>query len=200
MFTQFVENLVHFECRDNGLDQHRPFDRALWHAKLILRHDENIVPQARLKMRFHFWQVKIHAAAARQQGLYVVKKIHREIENCAGDNFAVKRDVFFVKVPAAWARKQHGGFVIEFVVFAVLLEGNCAQISVAQVKLPLDHVLPGRTIGVFEIGHKGTGTAVERVDDHLAISRTGDLDTAILDVRRNRRHNPLSNANVFGFV
>ena len=51
---------------------------------------------------------------------------------------------------------------------------------VAQVELALDHVVPGRRVGVLEVGHEPVGARVQRVDDHLAVGRPGDLHPALL--------------------
>ena len=45
-------------------------------------------------------------------------------------------------------------------------------------------------VGVFKIGHKDFGAAVERVDDHFAICGTGDFHAAVLQVSRRRRDAP----------
>ena len=58
---------------------------------------------------------------------------------------------------------------------------------------------PGRRVGVLEIGHEHLRTGVERVDHHLAIGRSGDLDPAIAQIRRNRRARPIAVADVLRF-
>ena len=80
MLAQLVKNLVHLECRQNGFDQDRRADRALRNAKLVLRQLEDVVPKARFEVALHFRQIKIRAAAARDQFLGVVKKEEAEIE------------------------------------------------------------------------------------------------------------------------
>ena len=81
---------------------------------------------------------------------------------------------------------------------SVLFECDGAQIGVAQIYLALDHVVPGRAIGILEVRHKGAGAAVERIDDHFPISRTGDFDTTILDIGRHWRDYPTAIAYMLG--
>ena len=60
--------------------------------------------------------------------------------------------------------------------------------GVDQVRLADDTVLPGRRVGVLEVGHEDPGARVERVDHHLPVGRPGDLDSAVREVGRGRRH------------
>ena len=199
MFAHFIKDFIHFKRGNDGLDQHRGLDGPLRHAEFVLCHYENIVPQARFEVRFHFRQIQIHAAVACEQGLHIVKKVQREIEHGGRYDLAVKCHVLFIEVPAARARKQHGGVGIEFVLLAVLFERDGAQIGVTQIDLALDHVFPRRAIGVLKVGHEGAGTAVQRIDDHLPVGRAGDFSAPILDVERQCGHHPVAVADVFRF-
>ena len=62
---------------------------------------------------------------------------------------------------------------------------------VAQIDLTFKIVLPGGRIGVLEIRHEHVRAGVQRVDDHLAIDRSGDFDAPVEQVRGNRRHLPI---------
>ena len=64
--------------------------------------------------------------------------------------------------------------------------------AVPQIDLALDHVGPGRRVGVLEVGHEDLGAGIERVDDHLAVDRAGDLDAAVQEVGRDRRDLPVA--------
>jgi hypothetical protein len=70
--------------------------------------------------------------------------------------------------------------------------------AILQIDLALDDVGPGRRGGVLEVGHEHLGPAVEGVDDHLAVDRTGDLDAAILKVGGDRRDDPVILPDVGG--
>ena len=191
MVLQLPQDLVHLERRQHRLDEHRRLDAALLHAERILRRLEDVVPQARLEMALHLGQVKIRPRAARQQFLGVVEEVQREVEDAARYRLAVDQDVLFVEVPAARARDEHRGLVVQRVALAALLEGDRAAHGVAQIDLPVDHVEPGRAVGVLEIRHEGGGARVERVDHHLAVGRPGDLDTAVEHVLGLRRDRPI---------
>ena len=67
--------------------------------------------------------------------------------------------------------------------------------AVLQVDLTVQIVRPGRCVGVFEIRHEHLGAAVQRVDDHLAVHRSGDLDPPVEQVHRNRRDPPVAIAD-----
>ena len=77
-------------------------------------------------------------------------------------------------------------------------EAELAGPAVHQVDLALDHVGPGRRVGVLEVGHEHLGPAVQGVDDHLAVGRTGDLDAAVQQVGRDRRDLPVAVAHGLG--
>ncbi len=53
-------------------------------------------------------------------------------------------------------------------------------------RLPGDHVGPGRRQRVLEVGHEDPRARVERVDHHLGLGGTGDLDPPIVEVRAGR--------------
>src|SRR5205814_2156037 len=81
---------------------------------------------------------------------------------------------------------------------AATLEADRAAHGVAQVDLAVDHVVPGRAVRVLEVRHERRGAGVERVDDHLALGRAGDLDPALEHVLRLRRDDPLCFADLLG--
>jgi len=108
--------------------------------------------------------------------------------------------VLFRKVPAARADEQHRRLVVQRIVptgFGIV-EGDLPPHCVAEVHLPFDQIVPARRRRVLEIGHVDVGPAIERVDHHLAVGRTGDLDTAVHDVARDRRHPPVAVADRLG--
>ena len=72
---------------------------------------------------------------------------------------------------------------------------SCAD-RVAQVRLAVDEVRPGRRVRVLEVRHEDVRARVERVDDHLAVDRAGDLDAAVEQVGGERRHGPVAGARL----
>ena len=97
---------------------------------------------------------------------------------------AVHEHVLLGQVPAARAREDHGDLVVQLVVLAAVrvIEGDGAGDRVAHVLLALEHVMPGRTVGILEVRHPATRPGVEGVDGHLAVGRTGQLDAPIPQV------------------
>ena len=80
MIAEFIENFVHFERRENGLDQHRSPDAALRKSQTILGIDKNVVPQPGFEMAFEFWKIEIRAASGGQELSRVVKKVQAKVE------------------------------------------------------------------------------------------------------------------------
>src|SRR5215472_589203 len=79
-----------------------------------------------------------------------------------------------------------------------IFEGDRTAYRIDQIDLSFDQVLPGRRVGILEIGHEDIGAAVQRIDHHLAVGWAGDLDAAVLKVRRDRRYLPFAVADRLG--
>ena len=60
-----------------------------------------------------------------------------------------------------------------------------------QIGLTFDDVLPRRRKRVFKVSHEHFRARIERVDEHLAIDRTGDFDAAVLEVGRRSADLPV---------
>src|SRR5207302_8953109 len=88
-------------------------------------------------------------------------------------------------------------FLIQAVLIAVLFKRDRAPERIPQVALSVDHVVPGRAVRVLEIGHECRRSAVQGVDDHLAISWSGYFDPAVEQVGGLRRDYPFGIANRF---
>src|SRR5882672_6524971 len=99
-------------------------------------------------------------------------------------------------MPASRTRDKNRGLLLEAVGLSLLLEADAPTHGIVQIDLALDHVGPGRAVGVLEIRHEGRGAAVERVDHHLAIGRPRDLDAAIEHILRLRRDGPVAGAHL----
>ena len=89
-------------------------------------------------------------------------------------------------MPAARAHEERRRALAERVVLAAfgLDVADGAADGVRQVDLALDQVVPRRRGRVLEVRHEDVRARVERVDDHLAVDRAGDLDAAIERGRR----------------
>ena len=199
MLAQFVEDFFHLERGDDGLDQHRRLDGALRQAQFVLGHHEDVVPEARFKMRLHLGQVEERAGAARDLLLRVMEHEQREVEDAAVHALAVDQDVLFVQMPAARPHLQCRDLVVQLVALAVLLERERAANRAAEVNLALDLVLPRRRIRILEIGHVAVSARIERVDHHLGFHRTGDLHAAAFQRLRQRCDFPVAFADVLRF-
>jgi len=92
--------------RLNGFDQNGRANRALRNSKLILRKFESVVPNARLQMALHFWQIKVWAAASSEELLRSMEKVEAEIEETSRNRFAIDEHVFLEQMPAARVRHE----------------------------------------------------------------------------------------------
>ena len=121
-----------------------------------------------------------------------MKEIQCEIEDATSHWLSIDQHVLFIQMPTTRAGNQHSGVLVQAVVLAVLLQADRAQIGIAQIDLAIDHVFPGRAVGILKVSHEGGCTAVESIDDHLAIGRSGDLNPSVLQIRRLRADRPVS--------
>ena len=69
---------------------------------------------------------------------------------------------------------------------------------VLEVGLALDHVGEHGRGGVLEIRHEHLGAGIQRVDDHLAVDGSGDLDPPVEEVGGDRGDRPVAVANSLG--
>ena len=165
---------------------------------VCLGEGEDLVPEARLEVALELGQVEIRAGAGGEQRLRVGEEVEAEIEEAAGHRLAVDDEVLLRQMPAARADEQDRGPGGELVFLAALRVGEVDLVgpAVLEVDLALDLVFPGRRVGILEIGHEDLGAGVQRVDDHLAVGRAGDLDAAVLKVGGDRRDLPVAVADV----
>jgi hypothetical protein len=191
---QLVQDLVHLEGRQDGLDEHGGLDGAAGDAEGLLGGDEDVVPEARLGVVLELGQVEVRPGAPLQQRLRVVEDVQPEVEERTRDRLAVHQDVLLGQVPAPGAHQQGGGLVLQGVVLARLRRGvgDGAADGVEEVLLAADDVLPGGGVAVLEVGHEHRGPRVEGVDDHLAVDGAGDLDPAVEEVVRQGGHGPVA--------
>ncbi len=191
MLAQLVEDFVHLKRSGQRLDQHRRPDRPRVEPQPLLAEVEHVVPQPRLEVALHLREVEVGPAAALEQLEGVVEEVEAEVEERPGHGLTVDDQMLLGQVPAARADQQRRDLVVEPVLGAVGRgELDRPRDRVGEVELAGDHVRPQRRVGVLEVGHEPPGTRVERIDDHLAVGRPGDLDPPIGEVGRGRRHAP----------
>ena len=130
-----------------------------------------------------------------------MEKEKPEIQETAGNGFAVEEDVFFGQVPAAGPDHERGDLFLKGVAFSFGAgEADGPADRVPHVDLALDRVFPGRGLGVLEIRHVDAGAGVESVDHHLDVGgRSGDLDAPVEKVVGGRRDFPHPGPDVLGF-
>src|SRR6185312_5547887 len=145
-------------------------------------------------------EIEVRAGVATRQLACVVEEVEAEVEEGAGHEFAVDDNVAFFEMPAARPDEEDGGVVDERIVLVRgrVVVGDGAADGVDEVELAVQEILPGGRCGVFEVGHEDARAGVERVDDHLAVDRAGDLDAAILKICGDGRDGPRSLADLAG--
>ena len=100
-------------------------------------------------------------------------------------------------MPAARAHHQRRRVVFQGIGLAGggIGEVDRAGPAILQIGLALDHVGEHRRGRVLEVGHEDFGAGVQRVDDHLAVDRSGDLDPPVEKVGRDGRNLPVAVAH-----
>ena len=183
MVAQLVEDLLHLEGGGDRLDQHGRPDGAARQAEGSLGHAEDVVPEPRLQVRFHLRQIEVGPGAAVERLPRIVKEEEAEVGEGAGDGLAVHPQMLFREVPATRPHEQGRDLLVELVGLAFGRgEGELPADGVHQIQVTLDDVAPGGRERVLEVGHEDVRSGVERIDHHLALDRTGDLDVALLQI------------------
>ena len=196
VLPQFPEDFIHLKGSQDVFDQDRGPNGASRDSEGVLGPDKDVVPQAGLQMAFQLGQVEVWPGAARDRVAGVVEEVKAEVEQRRRHRLPVNEDVPLVQVPAARPHQQDGRLLVQVVRFSLGAgEGDGAIDRVPQVDLPFERGVPGRRMRVLEVGHVDVGAGVERVDDHLAVDRAGDLDPAIPQVIGDGGHGPGGFAN-----
>jgi hypothetical protein len=128
-------------------------------------------------------QIEIRAAAATLELRVVVEQVETEVYERTRYRLAVDLQVLLGQVPAARSDDQRRHRRIQSVDTTVRVgELDAARNRIVKVELSADNVVPGRRHRVLAIRHEHPCAGIERIDDHLAIGRTGDLDPAVLEI------------------
>jgi hypothetical protein len=191
--AQLEEDALHLERCRQRLDEHGDADAPGGEAEVLLREVEHVVPEPRLTVALELGEVEVRAGAALEQEGGVVEEEDARVEQGAGDRLAVRTHVGLVEVPAARPDMERREVLAEVV--ALALAGGVRQRSadgLGDRDVTVDDVAPGRRKCVLEARHEAVGARVQRVDDHLALRRSGDLDPAVGEVGRRRRDGPVA--------
>ena len=169
--AKLVEDLVHLERREHGLDQHGRADRAAVEAELVLGEHEGPAPEPRLAVALELREIEVRPGAAVELLARVVEHAEAEVEQARGDRLAVHLEVALGQMPAARADDQRRDLVVQPVALLPRVERDRLPHRVAHVSLAVDDVGPRRRARVLEVGHEDLRARVERVDHHLALDR-----------------------------
>lgn len=148
VLTELVDDLVHFKGSEDGLDQDSASDGAARHLNVVLSQAEHIVPETGLEMRLHLWEVEVWACSSLNKLPSIVEEVQAEVEQAAGDWFAIDSEVDLVEVPASSAADEcrKGAVGTELVFLLALLEVDFLADCVVEVKLSVNHVVPSRCV------------------------------------------------------
>ena len=160
--------------------------------------EEHVVPQPRLEMALHLGQVEIRARAAARQCRVVVGEVQREVEQASRTPARRRPARAFpagasrAAAPSASPVARRGGSPCRWPDRAKLIVRCTASL---RLTWPCTMFSQVGVAGVLEIGHEGLRRGIQRVDDHLAVDRTGDLHAAVLQIGRHRRDAPVARAD-----
>ena len=109
-----------------------------------------------------------------------MEEVETEVDQAARHRRSVHDDVFLGQVPAARPHDDRGEVLAERIGLALGRgEVDGAVEGVAQVELTHDDVGSRGGGRVLHVGQPDLGAAVEGVDGHLAVGRSGDLDATV---------------------
>src|SRR6185369_9226267 len=182
MITKLVQEFVHLESGEDGFDQAGSSNAALRYTELLLRTHENLIPQTSFQVRLHLGKIKIRPVTARKKLLRVVKEVEAKVKDGRRHGLTIDQHMPLDHMPASSADKKNCGPLVQSVRLAGLwvFKRDGAANRVTQVDLAIDQVVPERGGRVFKVRHEYMSARVERINDHLAIDRSRDFDTAVL--------------------
>src|SRR5690606_3968989 len=156
-----------------------------------LREDEHVVPQRSLLAALQLREIDVRPRTTLQERTRVVVEEETEVEERRRDRRPVDPNVALLQVPPPWPDDQRRHTLVQAIdppIGTRVLERP--PHGILDVCLAAHHVRPVRRKCILQVHHEDPGTGVERVDHHLAVRRTRDLDTSVLKVRRRWCHLP----------
>src|SRR5581483_11713272 len=103
-------------------------------------------------MALQFWEIEVGSRTAVEQSPPVMEEIQSEVKQGCGDGRAIAHEMLLDEVPAARTDEEHGRVWSQLVMAAIgRTPGNGAPVGINEVSLPVDAIVPGGRIGVFEI-------------------------------------------------
>ncbi len=80
MVPELKQYLFHVESGRKGLDEHRRADGVVRHPNVRLREDEDVIPETRLHVVFHFWKVEIRPISSFDELMRIVEEVKSKVE------------------------------------------------------------------------------------------------------------------------
>ena len=196
VLAQLPQDLVHLKGGQDGFDQHGRADGAARDSERVLRHQEDVVPQAGFQAALQLRQVEVRARCRCGSASRALWKKNRPKSKSEAEMGSPSiRKCFSTRCQPRGRTIRMAGVLAEFVVLALGAGvGDGAVHRVAQIDLAFHDVLPGGRVGILEVGHEDVGAGVQRVDDHLAVGRPGDLDAPVAKVGRRLGDLPAGSA------
>jgi hypothetical protein len=113
-----------------------------------------------------------------------VEEVKAEVEEAAGNLFPIDEHVLLEEVPPTRPRQDDRNVFVQLVVLARLrvVEGDGAFDRLFHVELALQHVVPGRAVGILEVCHPAARPRVQSVDRHLPVGRPREFHSPVLKV------------------
>ena len=120
-----------------------------------------------------------------------------EVEQRRRDRPAIDEKVVFLQMQPARAHHHHRNLFVQAIFLAGMgiVIGQLATGKIEKVGVGIQHVLPGRRQGIFQVSHENIGAGIQRIDHHLAGRRAGNLDPPVLQQFRHRRDLPVALAD-----
>jgi hypothetical protein len=108
VLPELIEDLMLLKGRKDVLYEDGRLDRPPRYPQLILRHDEDVVPEPRLQMPLHLRQIEVRAGPLIQQGSHVVEEVQPEVEDARRDLLAVHEHMLLEEVPTPGTGDDRG--------------------------------------------------------------------------------------------
>ena len=124
---KLVEDLVHLEGGEDGLDEDRGPDRALRDPEPVLGPDEDVIPQPGLEMGLQLGQVEVGAGAAVDGGPAPMEQIEPEVEERSRHRLLVHQEVLLLEMPAAGPHHERRHLVRQRIALLLALESEVCR-------------------------------------------------------------------------
>jgi hypothetical protein len=99
MVPEFEENLFHLECSGKRLDQDSRPDGVVGNTDIRLGEEENVVPETRLEVMFHLWEVEVWTRTTPDELMSVMVEVKSKVEKRGRDRNIVNGHAGLVEVP-----------------------------------------------------------------------------------------------------